>query len=160
MAKDKKPAASAAEKKVVETTVENIVDQIKNENKFGETILAEAEEQIKKEQDEKKVRMLKDRICKADYVNKRELLELRKRRAEEKVTKTALADTKEALDELKEGKITPTEYDKKLEEIDKKKYTSFNEIDKEHNTNVQELRNGYTGYYSYDWEYERRRCCW
>lgn len=158
MAKETKKAAPAAEKKVVETTVENIVDQIKAGNKFDEAILNEAEEQIKKEADEKKVNMLKDRICKADYVNKRELLELRKRRAEEKVTKTALSETKDALDKLKSGEITPTEYDKVLKEIDNKKFNGFREVEKEHNTNVQELRNGYSDYYSYDWEYERRRC--
>lgn len=169
MAKDKKAAAAAAETKEQktaqvangqETTVENIEEQIKSENKFGENVLAEAEAQIQKEKDEKKVRELKDRICKADYVNKRELLELKKRRKEANATKESLTATKEALDKLKGGEITPVEYDKMLKEIDKKKYDDFNEIDKAHNELVTELRNGYNGYYSFDWEYERRCNRW
>lgn len=166
MAKENKKAAAAATEKeqkaaqVETTSVENIAEQIKNENKFGENVLKEAEEQIQKEKDEKKVRELKSRICKADYVNKRELLELRKRRAEEKATKESLASTKESLDKLKGGKITPTEYDEELREIDKKKREAFNSIDKEHNKLVAELRDGYTGYYSYDWEWEHRCSRW
>lgn len=166
MAKNNKnAAAAAAETKEQtaqvangqETTVENIEEQIKNENKFGDNVLKEAEAQIQKEKDEKKVRILKDRMCKADYVNKRELLELKKRRKEAAATKESLTATKEALDELKVGKITPTEYDDKLAAIDKTKREAFNNIDKEHNKLVEELRNGYTGYYSWDWEFEHRR---
>lgn len=168
MAKNNKNAAPAAKTEEQnaqvangqETTVENIEEQIKNENKFGENVLKEAEEQIQKEKDEKKVRILKDRMCKADYVNKRELLELKKRRKEANATKESLTATKEALDELKAGKITPTEYDGKLAAIDKTKREAFNNIDKEHNKLVEELRNGYTGYYNWDWEYERRCNRW
>lgn len=169
MAKENKKAATAATEKEQkaaqvangqETTVENIEEQIKNENKFGDNVLKEAEAQIQKEKDEKKVKILKDRMCKADYVNKRELLELKKRRKEANATKESLTATKEALDELKAGKITPKEYDDKLAAIDKTKREVFNTIDKEHNKLVEELRNGYTGYYSWNWEYERRCNRW
>ena len=150
--KTTKPAAKAAEN----ATEENILEVIKTGNKMTENVLKEAEAEIEKEKDDKKKATLKRCILKADYANKRELLELRKRRAEEKATKEMLAASKTLLDDLKGGKITPTEYEDGLNKasIDKKK--AFDKIEEEHSKNVTELRDGFSGYYSYDWEWEHR----
>ena len=91
MAKEKKetkPAAEAAESK-------DIVDQIKDENKFEDQNVKAAKEQIQKEKDEKKRNELMNIMQMADYVNKRELLELRKRRKEEAATKEVLNRARE-----------------------------------------------------------------
>ena len=149
--KNSKPAAQAAE-----ATEENILEQIKSGNKMTESVLSEAEAEIEKEKDEKKKQILKRCILKADYVNKRELLEIRKRRAEEKATKESLAASKEALDELKSGKITPSEYEDKLTEFSKNKKKAFDKDEEEHGRAVSELQSGFSGYYHYDWEWEQR----
>jgi len=136
--------------------VENIEDTIKNENKMDDKALDMAKEQIQKEKDERKANILRNAICKADYINKRELLELRKRRKEENATKAALTKSKELLDNLTSGKITPTEYEKQLGENDREKRKAFSEIDDKHRELVRELRDNYPAYYCYDWEFERR----
>lgn len=140
--------------------VENIETVIKNENKMDEKALAMAQEQIQKEKDERKAAILKNAICKADYINKRELLELRKRRKEEAITKKTLAESKALLDDLIAGKLTPSEYEKKLQESDNEKRKSSNEVDEKHRSLIQELRNNYPSYYCYDWEFERRCRNW
>lgn len=140
--------------------VENIETAIKNENKMDEKVLNMAQEQIQKEKDERKAQILKNAICKADYVNKRELLELRKRRKEEAITKKTLTKSKELLDKLIKGEYTPTEYEKALAESDKEKREAFNKLEDENRTLIQELRDNYPSYYCYDWEFERRCRNW
>lgn len=134
-------------------TVESIEEQIKSANKMEETIVELAEKEIKEEQDAKKKSDLKRAILQATYINSRELLELKKRRAEEKVTKKCLEGTLEALTELKSGKITPLEYDKKINDLVKDKRNDFEEIDNKHVELVKELRDNFPNYYSIDWEY-------
>ena len=134
-------------------TVESIEEQIKSANKMEETIVELAEKEIKEEQDAKKKSDLKRAILQATYINSRELLELKKRRAEEKVTKKCLEGTLEALTELKSGKITPLEYDKKINDLVKDKRNDFEEIDDKHVELVKELRDNFPNYYSIDWEY-------
>lgn len=134
-------------------TVESIEEQIKSANKMEETIVELAEKEIKEEQDAKKKSDLKRAILQATYINSRELLELKKRRAEEKVTKRCLEGTLEALTELKSGKITPLEYDKKINDLVEDKRKDFKEIDDKHVELVKELRDNFPNYYSIDWEY-------
>lgn len=134
-------------------TVESIEEQIKSANKMEETIVELAEKEIKEEQDEKKKSDLKRAILQATYINSRELLELKKRRAEEKVTKKCLEGTLEALNELKSGKLTPLEYDKKIKDLVKDKRNDFEDIDNKHIELVKELRDNFPNYYSMDWEY-------
>lgn len=158
--------AQNVENTVVESTakvdvVENIEETIKKENKMDDAVLKMAEDQIKKETDERKANILRNAICKADYINKRELLELRKRRKEENATKKALTESKEQLEKLKSGELTPTEYEKALKNADSEKRKAFSEIDEKHRELVQELRDNYPSYYCYDWEFERRcRASW
>lgn len=158
MAKNNVKTAEAAVKNQVNPQVseETIEEQIKSENKMDEAALNSALEIIKKEKDEKKARELKDCICMADYVNKRELIEIRKRRAEAEATKEALKSSKELLDKLTSGEITPNEYRAELEKLDKKKMEAFNTADKKANELIKELRENYPTYYCYEWEFTRR----
>lgn len=156
MAKNEKNVKNVEEvKNTVELTADNIEEQIKSNNKMEDSIVSAAKEQIKKEADERKQNAMKMAILQATYINNRELLELRKRRKEAAATKEALTETKNALDELSSGKITPREYEKKVNEVRKKKATTFGEIEKNHSELVRELRDNFPCSYSLDWEYER-----
>lgn len=156
MAKNEKNVKNTDEvKNTVELTPDNIEEQIKSGNKMEDSIVSAAKEQIKKEADERKQATMKAAILEATYINNRELLELRKRRKEAAVTKEALTETKNALDELTSGKITPREYEKKVDEVRKKKATAFGEIDKNHSELIRELRDNFPNSYSFEWEYER-----
>lgn len=156
MAKNEKNVKNTEDvKNTVELTADNIEEQIKSNNKMEDSIVSAAKEQIKKEADERKQNTMKIAILEATYINNRELLELRKRRKEATATKEALTETKKSLDKLTSGEITPREYEKEVNEIRKKKATTFGEIEKNHNELVRELRDNFPNSYSFEWEYDR-----
>lgn len=169
MAKNNKnaaPAAQTEETKVtsaVETTVENIEEQIKSGNKFNEDLAEKAKKRNSERDEERKVAELAEVQSSARYCNKRELLELKKRRKEEKATKECLDKTKNLLDDLESGKITKNEYKDKISEAYKEKFKAFDEIDKWFNGLVNELKNGFDGWTG-EWEYNNRNRrgynCW
>lgn len=148
MAKETKKAASNE----VAVTEENVLDQIKNGNLMKETNVKAAIDEIEKQKDEKQKNEAINMICTAKYNNSKALLELRARRREEKNTKEYLTKTKELLDSVLAGKITPTEQKKQRddlrEEFRKKNRESDNQLTEE----MQELRNSFEGRWQYWWD--------
>jgi hypothetical protein len=134
---------------------ENVKDMIKNGNLLKDANVQTALENIKKKEDEHQVQEATNMIMCAKYVNTKELLQLRARRREEKITKEALTKSKELLDEVLSGKLTPTEYKKKKSEIAKEKSDAMRASDNELKDDINELRNSYTGNYRYmaEWDY-------
>lgn len=152
MAKEAKKAAPATQEKKGNSTEETVVDDIKNMNKQTESTVQAALDEIEKEKDEKKKEEAKRTIKRCEYKNKRALLDLRRRRAEDRATKEYLEATKETLDQYLGGKLTAIEANEKDQEDVKKMNDEFNKIDREYNKNVSELREAYPGYWSYDWD--------
>lgn len=148
MAKETKKAAGNE----VAVTEENVLDQIKNGNLMKEANVKAAIDEIEKKKDEKQKNEAINMICAAKYSNSKALLELRARRREEKNTKEYLTKTKELLDNVLAGKITPTEYKKQRddlrEEFRKKNRESDNQLTEE----MQELRNSFEGRWQYWWD--------
>lgn len=148
MAKETKKAASNE----VAVTEENVLDQIKNGNLMKETNVKAAIDEIEKRKDEKQKNEAINMICAAKYSNSKALLELRARRREEKNTKEYLTKTKELLDNVLAGKITPTEHKKQRddlrEEFRKKNRESDNQLTEE----MKELRNSFEGRWQYWWD--------
>ncbi len=149
MAKNEKVAATAAKN---ETSVENVVEQLKAGNKFEEDVKNEAIAQLEKDKKERQVAELKRAINKSSYDEKKCLLSLRKSRAQEKLVKERLKSLDEAIEELKDGKLTPTEYNKKCDEIKETHRKSLNDIEKEFEEYYRELRNAFPSYWGWDWE--------
>lgn len=148
MAKETKKPASIA----VAVTEDNVMEQIKNGNILAEANVKAAIEEIQKQKDEKQKKEAMDMICRAKYLNNKALLELRTRRREEKNNKEYLTETKNILDEVLGGKITPTEYKKKCddlrEEFRKKNRESDNQLCEE----MHELRESFEGRWQYWWD--------
>lgn len=148
MAKETKKSAGTA----VAVTEDNVMEQIKNGNILAEANVKAAIEEIQKQKDEKQKKEAMDMICRAKYLNNKALLELRARRREEKNNKEYLTETKNILDEVLGGKITPTEYKKKCddlrEEFRKKNRESDNKLSEE----MKELRESFEGRWQYWWD--------
>lgn len=154
MAKEKN-AQKAEETKSQQAQVaneENIMDTIRQKNVMSDDAVKQAVEQIAKDETEDKKREAMRAIKRFEYKNSRALIELRKRRAEDKATKAYLTKTKEILDGYLGGKMTRVEADKADTEADKAKREEFRKIDEEFSTNVCELRDAYPGYYCYEWD--------
>lgn len=148
MAKETKKPAS----EMVVVTEDNVMEQIKNGNLLKEANVKAAIEEIEKQKDDKQKKEAIDMICTAKYSNSKALLELRARRREEKNNKEFLTATKNVLDEVLGGKITPTDYKKKREglreEFRKKNRESDNQLREE----MQELRESFEGRWQYWWD--------
>lgn len=148
MAKETKKSAS----EVVTITEENVIDQIKNGNLLKESNVKAALEEIEKQKDEKQKKEAMNMICVAKYQNSKALLELRARRREEKNNKEFLTETKNILDEVLGGKITPVDYNKKRndlrDEFRKKNRASDDQLSEE----MQELRESFEGRWQYWWD--------
>lgn len=148
MAKETKKPAS----EVVVATEENVMEQIKNGNILAEANVKAAIEEIQKQKDEKQKKEAMDMICRAKYLNNKALLELRARRREEKNNKEYLTETKNILDEVLGGKITPIEYKKKCEDLREEFRKKNRESDKQLSEEMQELRESFEGRWQYWWD--------
>lgn len=148
MAKETKKPASAA----VAVTEDNVMEQIKNGNILAEANVKAAIEEIQKQKDEKQKKEAMDMICRAKYLNNKALLELRARRREEKNNKEYLTETKNILDEVLGGKITPIEYKKKCEDLREEFRKKNRESDKQLSEEMQELRESFEGRWQYWWD--------
>ena len=153
MAKDtKKAAETKAENQAVENTPENIVENIRNKNLLTEDAVKAAAEQIEKDAAEDKKREAMRAIKRFEYKNARALIELRRRRAEEKVSKEYLTKTKENFDSYMAGKSTLIEANKADETASEEKDKKFRELNKEFDGYIRELRQAYPGYWCYEWD--------
>lgn len=148
MAKETKKTASTA----VAVTEDNVMEQIKNGNILAEANVKAAIEEIQKQKDEKQKKEAMDMICRAKYLNNKALLELRARRREEKNNKEYLTETKNILDEVLGGKITPIEYKKKCEDLREEFRKKNRESDKQLSEEMQELRESFEGRWQYWWD--------
>lgn len=149
MAKETKKPAS----EVAVATEENVMEQIKNGNLLKESNVKAAIEEIEKRKDEKQKQEAIDMICVAKYQNSKALLELRARRREEKNNKEFLTATKEVLDEVLGGKITPVNYRKKRAELREEFRKKNRESDTQLSEEMQELRESFEGRWQYSWDY-------
>lgn len=140
------------ENKNVVMNEENVIDAIKNGNKMPDGLADEVQKEIAEEEKNKKKSILKEKILKASYWNKKELLQLRQRRREEKATKEALTRSKEFLDDLAGGKLTPTEYEEKLKESQDQKRKAVEESNQTYRKELRELQNSLEGDYVWDWD--------
>lgn len=148
MAKETKKPAS----EVAVVTEENVMEQIKNGNLLKESNVKAAIEEIEKRKDEKQKQEAIDMICVAKYQNSKALLELRARRREEKNNKEFLTATKEVLDEVLGGKITPVNYRKKRADLREEFRKKNRESDTQLSEEMQELRESFEGRWQYSWD--------
>lgn len=148
MAKETKKPAS----EIVVVTEDNVMEQIKNGNLLKEANVKAAIEEIEKQKDDKQKREAMDMICTAKYSNSKALLELRARRREEKNNKEFLTATKNVLDEVLGGKITPTDYKKKREDLREEFRKKNHESDNQLREEMQELRESFEGRWQYWWD--------
>lgn len=143
-------------KKAVETTAvvdeNNVMDQVKNGNLLKQENVKAALEKIEQEKDEKQQAEARRMIMCAQYTNIKELIQLRARRREEKTTKEALVKSKENLDNVLAGKITPTEYRTQKSTLAAEKRKAMNESEEQLSKDLRELRESYAGNFSWDWD--------
>lgn len=154
MAKETKKPENEA-KNLPEMTEENVMENIKNGNLLKDENVQKALDDIKKREDEQQVREATNMIMCAKYINTKELINLRARRREDRITKETLKKCTDLLNEVLDGKVTPVEYKDKKSEILKDKEKKFRESSDKYDEEMRELRNSLTGEYRYMAEWDR-----
>ncbi len=130
----------------------SIKDQLKNMNTMSEEVREMATERMKKEEAEAQADELVRMSKRAVYTN----LRLKIEAAYLKDATKHMADSRnkslELLNQLKDGKLTPTQYqnelDKHVEEVMKK----IQDTGKERRENLKELQSSAVAYWSFGWD--------
>ena len=149
--------AKKDEKKVQEQQtpdVENVMDIVRKGNLIDEEVIKLGDEKDDQEATERKVRAYREAKNQAKYSNLKDLLTLRARRREEKITKEKLTASKELFDDLCAGKITPNEYEAKRKESQKDIKKKFDESNNQLQKEIEELKEQFNGYWLWSWDRE------
>ena len=149
--------AKKDEKKVQEVQtpdVENVMDIVRKGNLIDEEVIKLGDEKDDQEATERKVRAYREAKNQAKYSNLKDLLTLRARRREEKITKDKLTASKELFDDLCAGKITPNEYEAKRKESQKDIKKRFDESNNQLQKEIEELKEQFNGYWLWSWDRE------
>ena len=155
MGKDKKNK-SAEERVSAQAQVVNedlsVEEEIRKGNLIDEDIAALGD--LKDEEEEKERKIREYRRCKnmARYINLKKKLLFNKNRREEHAMKVSLDASKELLDKLTSSKLTPNEYEAEWKKICKEEREAINKSNEKFDKQVRELREGFPGYYSYEWD--------
>jgi len=155
MGKDKKNK-SAEERVSAQAQVVNedlsVEEEIRKGNLIDEDIAALGD--LKDEEEEKERKIREYRRCKnmARYINLKKKLLFNKNRREEHAMKASLDASKELLDKLTSSKLTPNEYEAEWKKICKEERDAINKSNEKFDKQVRELREGFPGYYSYEWD--------
>ena len=134
--------------------VENVMDIVRKGNLIDEEVIKLGDEKDDQEATERKVRAYREAKNQAKYSNLKDLLTLRARRREEKITKDKLTASKESFDDLCAGKITPNEYEAKRKESQKDIKKRFNESNNQLQKEIEELKEQFHGYWLCSWDRE------
>ena len=111
MAKNDKKNAS-----LIEANEENILEQIKNANKYSEDIVKKAAEAQQKKEEDQQIRELNEIKEKATYINLGSVLKTRLVRAQEKAISGMRETSRDLLNQVIKGELTAADYEKKLDE--------------------------------------------
>lgn len=155
MGKDKKNK-SAEERVSAQAQVVNedlsVEEEIRKGNLIDEDIAALGD--LKDEEEEKERKIREYRRCKnmARYINLKKKLLFNKNRREEHAMKVSLDASKELLDKLTSSKLTPNEYETEWKKICKEEREAISKSNEKFDKQVRELREGFPGYYSYEWD--------
>ena len=157
MAKNKEEQKKGGVLDIKSVTDENIVDQTKNANKFGDEIVKAAAEKAEKDEKDRQIREFNEIKDKATYINLKSVLRTRRDRAAEKATSAMRKRSLELLEKVSNGELTAKEYNEELDKAVDDTNKAVKEANQEFDKLSEELRNKFPGSWRYDWDDPYRR---
>ena len=153
MAKEKE-TKKVEEKKNTFSSVndENILDQIKNANKYSAEIVKKADEMKDEKEKERRARELNDIRDKATYINLKSVLRSRLVNKHKRATDAARVASLDLVNKVTAGELTAVEYDKAVNEAISESNKKIDEARKEYDEGCRELKNQFPGSWSWDWD--------
>lgn len=137
---------------IAEVTSSNLDESLKNANKMDQDVLDMATEKMEKEEKERRADELMRKIKKANYQNLRMHIDFKYTEETTDIQKEALKAQKVQMDEMKAGKITPTEYDTEIEKICSEATKKIKKAGDERRGRIKELQHTYGDWYGLRWD--------
>lgn len=157
MAKDKKNEEQPKKGLLESVNEENILDQIKNANKFSEEIVKLADQQKDEKEKERMARELNEIRDKATYVNLKSVLRSQLTNRHKRATDAARKATWDILQKVVSGEMTAVEYDKAIEDAIVESNKKIDEARKSYDEGCRELKSKFPGSWCWDWDDPFRR---
>lgn len=149
-----------------DTTLDTSFENLKKGNLISQSVNEKALEEIAKSKEENQIRIAKNAIKEAEYNNLKTVIRLRNQRRLAKIDKKLADDTLELLQGLVgkkddkgkfvAGTLTPTEYEKKKEEIIKAANDERNKVRKVFQEETSELQGRFPDYWCYENDWDRK----
>lgn len=152
-----KNAETSKEGLMKSVTDENILEQIKNANKYSEEIVKLADNIKDEKEKERMARELNEIRDKASYINLKSVLRSRLVNKHKRATDAARVASLDLLQKVTGGEMTAVEYDKAVEEAIVESNKKIDEARKEYDEGVKELKNQFPASWCWDWDDPFRR---
>lgn len=161
-----KAETKGAAKEQQNASVDNVVEKLVKGNLVTD-IADKAAEEIRQDEEKRKISQVKEIIKCADYLRIKELLNVRKDRAKEKITLNTLKKRTELLARLlgndengtaipDDQKITPNEFRDMSQKIDEDQRKQMTDLNKEYEKHDRELRDKYpNSWYYANYQFDR-----
>jgi hypothetical protein len=131
----------------------NVEEALKNANAMDQEVLEMAQNKMKEEEKKEKADELIRITKRAVYTNIRLKIDAKYTKDTKEVMDAARNKSLELLNDLKEGKLTPSQYESELEKMIDEQIKKVQECGKSRRDDMNELINSYvsSGYYSFSW---------
>lgn len=131
----------------------SVSENLKQANSMEAEVREMAENKMKEEEKKEKADELIRITKRAVYTNIRLKIDAKYAKNTKEIMDTARNKSLELLTNLKEGKITPSQYETELDKMIDEQVKKVQECGKDRRTDMKELDNSYVscGYYSYNW---------
>ena len=149
MAKETKKAMSIVD--MISNAEGNVSENLQNANQMEKEVQEMAENKMKEEEKKQKADELIRITKRAVYTNVRLVIESKYTKDTEKIMAEARNKSLELLNELKEGKLTPSAYEDALEKMVDEKIKEISKCGEQRRNDMKELNRSYVG--SAQWEY-------
>lgn len=132
---------------------DNVIAEIKAGNLLNEDVAKTAAEEIKKRNKERNVQETMLLLQRSKYLRMKQRLVLVKNKALKVAAKTFMIALTTLDEDLNKGAHTKATYDAEFKKFCKQRDKDYAEADTAFRDNLIELKNGFPGYYSYEWDY-------
>ena len=151
MAKETKEKKSTSIVDMISNLEGSVSENLQNANAMEKEVLEMAENKMKEEEKKEKANELVRMTKRAVYTNIRLKVEAKYTKDSGDVMAEARNKSLELLNNLKEGKLTPSKYEEELEKMIDEKIKEVNKCGEQRRADLKELNRSYVG--TAQWEY-------
>lgn len=137
---------------LLDVNEDNFEQSLDNVGKFGQDVIDLATEKAEKEEKERKAREFNSIKDKAAYQKLRLVADCQYSKKAMEIQKEAMKAVDALFERVAKGEMDAVDFDEAREKAIDESIKKVNELGKKRRTNLEKLRNGYPGHWSYSWD--------